>query len=255
MAYNDTNYERLMNLLVHPRQNYRKLVPYISSKILPFKRDILEFLGIDTLSRPYPGHETLLNFLNWKDGFFVQCGGNDGYGYDPTYYLEKFRGWEGVIIEPLPISKLCKKNRRRSTVVRAACVPFGFNETELTLIDCNSMSFVKGSKKDPARWIEASEKAQNLTAREIKVSACAVQRIIDQYAADKKIGLFVADVEGYELQTIEGLDFVKNRPSFILLEARDQEALSKLIDFLIPKKYSLISEIGSKDFLFKDETA
>ena len=35
-----------------------------------------------------------------RDGFFVEVGANDGVSYSPTYVLEKFLNWSGVLIEP-----------------------------------------------------------------------------------------------------------------------------------------------------------
>ena len=35
-------------------------------------------------------------------GFFVEAGGHDGYTQSNTYYLERARGWRGVLVEPMP---------------------------------------------------------------------------------------------------------------------------------------------------------
>ena len=42
-------------------------------------------------------------FNEKRDGFFVEVGANDGVSYSPTYILEKFLDWSGVLIEPNPI--------------------------------------------------------------------------------------------------------------------------------------------------------
>ena len=42
-------------------------------------------------------------------GTFIEVGANDGITYSNTYFLEKFRQWKGICIEPHPgaFEKLC----------------------------------------------------------------------------------------------------------------------------------------------------
>jgi len=171
-------------------------------------------------------------------------------------YLEKFKGWRGVIVEPLPISSLCQRNRKKSVVVQSACVGFDYPESTISFIDCNFMSFVKDSIENSSELIKLGEDSQNMVCREIIVPAKTVQSIIDEQTIISKgntIDLFVADVEGYELQILQGLDFSKNSPSFFLLEIQNSERLQMISEFLLPHKYSLLGEIGEKDYLFMKE--
>lgn len=253
MAYQETNIQKIKKLIKNPKDNVGKILPFIKSKIAPYHRDLCEFLGVEKYSKPYPGHEELLKHITKKNGFFVQCGGNDGYGFDPTYYLEKFRGWKGVIVEPLPISELCKRNRKNSKVIQSACVPFDYKESTVSFIDCNLMSFIKGGIENSSEWIKLGEEAQNMKCREIVVPTRTVQSIIDEQttiSGKAHIDLFVADVEGYELQILQGLDFFKNSPAYLLLEVQNSDRLQKINNFLLPHKYSLVGEIGEKDYLF-----
>ncbi|PIP69238.1 hypothetical protein COW91_00385 [Candidatus Nomurabacteria bacterium CG22_combo_CG10-13_8_21_14_all_32_8] len=256
MAFQETNIEKIKKLIKNPKENYGKIFPFVKSKIIPYMRDICEFFGIERYSKPYPGHKLLEKYITKKNGFFVQCGGNDGYGFDPTYYLEKFKGWRGVIVEPLPISSLCQRNRKKSVVVQSACVGFDYPESTISFIDCNFMSFVKDSIENSSELIKLGEDSQNMVCREIIVPAKTVQSIIDEQTIISKgntIDLFVADVEGYELQILQGLDFSKNSPSFFLLEIQNSERLQMISEFLLPHKYSLLGEIGEKDYLFMKE--
>ena len=253
MAYQETNLQKIKKLIQNPRKNIGKIFPFIRSKIAPYKRDLYEFFGSEKYSKPYSGHEALLKHITKKNGFFVQCGGNDGYGFDPTYYLEKFMGWEGIIVEPLPISKLCQRNRKNSVVIQSACVSFDYRESTVSFIDCNFMSFVKSSIENSSEWIKDSEQAQNIDCREITVPAQTIQSIIAGQAitsCNRPIDLFVADVEGYELQILHGLDFSRNLPTHILLESQNSDRLEKITDFLEPRGYSFVDEIDEKDYLF-----
>lgn len=240
MSYQETLNKKLEKLLSNPKENYKKILPFLKFIISPYVRRYYEFFGNYSLSRPYSGHYDLLEQLgNKKNGFFVQCGGNDGYGFDPTYYLEKGLGWKGVIAEPLPIYKLCQKNRSHSVVYNCATGAFNNSEKTISFVDCNLMSFVKDSINNEKEWIKAGEEAQKMKSQTIVVPIKPVQELIDDYfkmSKTRKIDLFVADTEGYEFAIIQGLDFTKNSPTFILLEIHNNSELSRIQKYLKEKK-------------------
>jgi FkbM family methyltransferase len=253
MTYHETSTQKIMKLLKNPRGNMSKVIPFIESKIVPYRRGLYEFFGSERYSHPYSGHEALAGYIKKENGFFVQCGGHEGYSNDPTYYLEKFKGWTGIIAEPLPaLSKICQKNRKNSIVIQSACVSSSYSEKAISFIDCSAMSFVKDSIEDSRDWIKASEECQDIKCREITVPAKTIQLMIDEHTigTSRKIDLFVADVEGYELETLHGLDFSKNSPTYILVEIRDNDRLQKISDFLTPQDYQLLDQIGENDALF-----
>ena len=255
MSYHESTLLKIKKLFTDPKNNIGKIKPFLRSKIEPYKRDIYELIGIDKLSRPYPGHEKLLQYIDIRDGFFVECGGNDGHFQDPTYYLEKFRGWKGIIVEPLPIGELCRRNRKKSTVYRTALVSKDDARKTVDFIDVNAMSFIEGSIEDEKEWVKAGEYSQKIERRKISVPAMTIQQVIDENRSKtgllEKIDLFVADVEGFELEVLKGLDFDTNSPTHILVEAHTDKRLSDIQEFLSSENYTYITEIGNRDFLFK----
>lgn len=246
--------KRIINLIKNPKDNIGKVIPFTMSKIRPRYRRLLESLRIYNLSKPYSNHVELLKEINFRDGFFVQCGGNDGYSNDPSYYFEKVLGWNGIIVEPLPIYKLCKNNRSKSKVYNNAVGSLNDKNKKVSFIDCNAMSFIKGSIKNEEWWINAGEKTQNLKSKTIELTLTTIQQIIDNHflnSTKKKIDLFIADTEGYEFPILNGLDFDKNSPSYILLEIYEDTELKKITDLLGTKGYKLIKSLEQRDFLFK----
>jgi len=253
MAYHESNTQRVKKFFKNPRENACKIIPFLKSKVTPLQRDVVEFIGIEKYSKPYSGHAKLLKYINKKGGFFVQCGGNDGFFQDPTYYLEKFRGWRGIIVEPLPISRLCQRNRKNSTVIKSACVSFSYRKATISFVDCNAMSFVKGSIENSSKQIKGGEESQKIKCREIIVPSQTIQSIIDREKTKIDMGdidLFVADVEGYELAILQGLNFSKNSPKFILLEIQTQKRLKEIEEFLDNHNYFMVDHIIEKDYLF-----
>ena len=44
----------------------------------------------------------LLKYINYKNGFYIDCGANDGVNQSTTWYFEKYLNWNGILIEPIP---------------------------------------------------------------------------------------------------------------------------------------------------------
>ncbi len=253
MAYEDTYLGRAKRLISEPRKEAVRVIPFLKSRLTPYYRRALETIGIYGLSKPYKNHNALLHFISSKNGFFVQCGANDGYGNDPTYYLEKAFGWKGIMVEPLPIYKACQKNRRASTVYNFATGSFEDRDKTVTFVDCYGMSFIKGSIENEKEWIEAGERTQGIKAKTIEVPLRPVQDIIDGHFAQhgvRKIDLLVADVEGYELSVLRGFDIAKNKPTWILLEIQTDARLREIQDLLAKNDYTLAAELEERDYLF-----
>jgi len=254
MAYHETNLQKIKKLVIDPRKNAHKIIPFIKNKIFPYQRDFYEFFGSEKYSKPYLAQDLLIKYLDQKNGFFVQCGGNDGYSSDPTYFLEKFLNWTGIIIEPLPIYYLCQRNRKKSKVYNHAAVSFDYERDDISFFDCHGMSIVKDSIPNQEEWLRSGELAQDITAREISVVAKPVQTAIDDYFSDhpvRQIDLLVADVEGYELNVLKGLDFVKNSPIQIMVEIHTPERKKDIDAYLKERGYQFVAELYTNDFLYK----
>lgn len=90
----------------------------------------------------------LKKYLNFRRGYFIEAGANDGVKQSNTLYFEKYKGWRGILIEPIPnLAKKCRINRPKCIVENCALVPFDFQETYIEMQYCNLMSLVKGAMK------------------------------------------------------------------------------------------------------------
>ncbi|MFA5000619.1 MAG: FkbM family methyltransferase [Candidatus Paceibacterota bacterium] len=235
----------------------KKIKPYLFAQLTILKRKIYEWWGDEKFSKPYLGHDKLLKYINKKGGFFVVGGGNDGYFQDPTYYLERFLGWTGIIIEPTRASRYCQINRPRSIIVKKALVSCDFLKPVLTLIDCNAMTIVKDDSFDYLDWVRAGEKAQKITAREITVPTSTLDSLLDEYFLSHKmrtIDLLTLDIEGYELEALRGLSFRKYKPNFLLIEIHSEKRQKKIGSFL-DYNYQLITIINGVDYLYQAKEA
>jgi FkbM family methyltransferase len=189
----------------------------------------------------------LQQYLNFDDGFFIECGANDGYTQSNTYYLEKTKNWHGVLIEGIPdLFKRCVIERPNASVFNYALVASDYAEASVTMHYANLMSMVDGAMKS------AEEQHNHLTEASIDnytvdVPARTLTAVLDEAGVAGQIDFFSLDVEGYELSVLQGLDFTRYKPTYILVEARYFDEVNGL---LVDAGYDMIEKLTIHDYLY-----
>ena len=95
-------------------------------------------------------------------------------------------------------------------------------------------------KKDP-RW---------KNKKKVQVQARKLSDILDQNSIDK-IDFFSLDVEGYELNVLNGIDFSRHAPELICTEIRNKnnsQSFFPIKSLLEDNQYTLISSVGHNYF-------
>lgn len=189
-------------------------------------------------------------FLTGKPGFFVEAGANDGVSQSNSLFFEKYYGWTGLLVEPVPtLAKRCRKNRPDCTVVNTALVPFGYPDETIEMHACNLMSLVKGAMKSEEADLEHIERGcqvQEIESQEIQVPAIPLSDLLDKHGV-KEIDLLSLDVEGFELSVLQGLDFSRHRPKWMLIEARFRDE----IDAYLKEHYTPVEALSHHDILYR----
>jgi len=192
----------------------------------------------------------LLPYLNFKNGFFIEAGANDGINQSNTLLFEKKYGWKGLLIEPIPdLAKQCRINRPNCIVENVALVPFDYDKPTIEMSYSNLMSLVKGSmasEDDERAHVEKGCEIQNITTYKIEVDVGTLTSILVKHNI-QKIDFLSLDVEGFELSVLKGIDFSKYRPKYILVEARFKDEIQNYLEDL----YDVVAQIGYYDILFK----
>ena len=209
-------------------------------------------LGLKRYSRPalHEIDRKLERYLSLDRGCFVEAGANDGYTQSNTYYLERFRGWHGVLVEPLPaLSERCRRERPASKVFCCALVADDYEGSTAPMLAANLTSLVRGAQKSP----EADEahcrlgaQIQETAVSEFDVPARTLTSILDEAGAGR-IDLLSLDVEGYELQALNGLDIERFRPRYLLVEARFRDEIDRRLN----PYYDPIDELSHHDVLYR----
>jgi FkbM family methyltransferase len=235
----------------NPQRGYQKVFPYLKARFSRARRHVAEWLGISYYSKPYTDQDKLVRLLKTqRNGFFVVCGGNDGFAFDPTYYLEKFLGWRGLIIEPLPDAALeCRRNRPDSIVIETALVDHSYQDPTISLYDCNFMSVTSQTNYDINHWVELGKQAQQLVVTERIVPATTLDHILSTQPTLPAIDLLVIDVEGSEHAILSGITFSTWLPKHILVELHTEDLKQKVFALLAPH-YNFVSSVDSADYFF-----
>jgi FkbM family methyltransferase len=115
---------------------------------------------------------------------------------------------------------------------------------------CKLMSLVKGARKSEAADQEHVRRALEIhhlkRAETIQVPARTLTDVLASHGITR-IDFFSLDVEGYELSVLQGLDFAKHRPTFLLVEATFRREIE---EFLRPW-YEPVAELSHHDLLFR----
>ena len=194
----------------------------------------------------------LEKYLNYSGGFFIEVGANDGYSQSNTYFLEKERGWCGILIEAIPdLYKECRQLRSNSTTYNCALVSSNYSDCYITMHYAGLMSLVDGAlklrsaeKKHISRGLKVQYIQNSYT---VSVPARTLTSILNEYSNVPEIDFFSLDVEGYEEQVLRGLNLKKYSPKYILVEARFFDAVHNCLK----GRYNLLKKINKLDCLYQ----
>jgi FkbM family methyltransferase len=197
----------------------------------------------------------LAAYVRKRNGFFVEAGANDGVSQNNTLYFERYRGWKGLLIEPIPeLARQCQISRPQALVEQCALVAEDAPDATLEMHYLDLMSFVPGARgsvvEDDAHFATAIQYLQPGEHPYVaRVPARTLTSVLDTHGI-RQIDLLSLDVEGYEAQVLKGLDFTRYRPSYILVEANDAQAVSALLSPMYDHVATLSQDRPMRDELY-----
>jgi FkbM family methyltransferase len=186
----------------------------------------------------------LLNYINYKNGFYIECGANDGVNQSTSWYFEKYLNWHGVLIEPVPeVYNELKNNRNNNNYFyNYALVSKEYNQQEINFT-FNNKDSLQAKKRLDSDLLKKNEKI-------ITVKCKTLENILDNKKIPKLIDFFSLDVEGYEFEVLEGINFNSVKFKYILVETEFPE---KMNNFLTQKKYKFLERLSNYNSLEKPE--
>jgi FkbM family methyltransferase len=145
-------------------------------------------------------------FRDSGPGFFVEVGANQPFELSQTWDLEQ-RGWTGILVEPQPDLAAALKQHRSAKVLAEACSSKVNSGKRLTLHLAGPHS--------------SFDRDLNLENVKPHGSAVVPTRTLDEIlieAGAPTIDFISIDVEGHELDVLDGFDLARWRPRLILIE-------------------------------------
>jgi FkbM family methyltransferase len=225
------------------------------------RRRLFELFGSDRYSHTalHEMDRKLARRLDWREGFFVEAGAYDGVIQSNTYWLERFRGWRGVLVEPVPhLYRQARRRRSAARVFNCALVPPDHDGNTVSMRYAGLMSIVAGVKgggeQERAQLMSAEMNGWDDVAYEITAPARTLTAVLDEAGAPSEIDLLSLDVEGYEASVLRGLDFGRYRPRFMLIEMDDPAARRPEVEAVIGDSYDLVEPLSPGDLLYERRT-
>lgn len=190
-------------------------------------------------------------FQRRGSGFFVEAGAYDGIAYSTSYLLERI-GWTGLLVEPIPHkAECCRRNRPRSHVVQAALgdkdsdsgVEFTFAEDPR---GGGMLSFLHADHAHVERC-----RTEQCELRSIKVPLRTLNTLLTELT--QSVDFLSLDLEGAELEALNGLDLSRYRPKLILVERQESAGDEAVLRHLSANGYVRSATKGSNYFFVLEE--
>lgn len=226
--------------------------------VISFRHDLMrarrlafERLGSARYSQPalHNMDVKLAAIIDRDGGVFIEAGGFDGFTQSNTYYLERFHGWRGILVEPMPeLAALARRNRPATKVVCGALVDRAYAAPTVTMEFGDLMTTV--SRPGAGEWVSQGLVLGWRDHRLEEVPARTLSSVIDE-AGCPPIDLLSLDVEGHEVSALGGLDFDRHAPAWILVEMHDMDAGRAAIVPVLGDRYVEHGELSPVDVLYR----
>lgn len=198
---------------------------------------------------------TLLKYLDFRNGVFIEAGANDGISQSNTALYEFDYGWTGLLIEPNPKKFFeCKERRQNSIVENYALVSDNYSK-DFILGNFDEIGYgesLTAMVYDNGDWVDEHllEHKNNIKEKLIEVPAITLNKLLAKHKVTK-INFVSLDVEGYEISVLNGFDLKKYQPDYIMIETTTFESRRKaILDYMRERGYNVIEELSCNDVLF-----
>lgn len=194
--------------------------------------------------------EKLEKYLDFEKGIFAEAGANNGIKQSNTYYLEAVKGWQGILVEPVPqLYAECVKNRPSAKVYQAALVSDYYAQETVELSYADLMTVVKENEGSEAHATKGKEIQNIAETYDFEAPALTLSKIIEE-SGFGKIDFLSLDLEGYEVEALRGLDLSRWGPRYLLVELRDLEKILSVLGTTYRQLEVLTDGTVYKDILF-----
>jgi len=220
--------------------------------------------AVDHLYRAQFGEDRVLwqVFRQRRSGFFIEVGAYDGVTLSNTFFLEQM-GWCGILVEPIyPLCVKAAQARQNSRVVHAACSRRGSQGTgRFTIADgVPVLSFLKADPDHVERCIREGAKLVEVDVPVVTLDDILLHERKQPPAGSGawrrnvgwQIDLVSIDVEGGELDVLDGFNLDRFKPKVLVLENERETGLA-IEPYLVRHGYRKFHRQVINDFYARDD--
>ena len=171
---------------------------------------------------------------------YIEAGANNGIFQSRSLGHVNDEEYFGILIEALPnVTEQCRRNRetKNCIVINSALVSFDYPDDTVE-INLHRRHTAMASVRDLDK---------NEYPNKIRVKAATLTDILTNLKIDK-VDAFYLDVEGYEFNVLDGINFDRINFRYILIETEFPEKLTK---FLSSKNYNFVERLSNYNFIEK----
>ena len=187
-------------------------------------------------------------FKHKRNGYFIECGANNGVFQSNTLELEKDYGWTGILIEAAPknLQKLYKVNRKSWIVPAGLSIK---NETmQVEFGDWFNLGQIVDEK--------LAKQFDKKKSKTISVTCLPLYSIL-LAMGNPTIDYFSLDVEGYEMDILKTIPFDKVDIKVISVEFKHIKekgwSVQDLENFMLSQGYIVHSKVVIDYIFVKNE--
>ena len=180
-------------------------------------------------------------FKDQPQGFYIEAGAHNGITLSNTYFFESI-GWTGLLVEAHPEAfKKCKENRPGSDVVHAALASTSEGSIRL---QCRS----KESADLLAMAVDDRKNGSNGHFDFVEVPKRSLNDLLKDHTGP--IDFLSLDVEGMELEALDGFDLERFAPRLLLIESNSEAERVAVQDYVERRGYIPGIQRGPNTFYF-----
>lgn len=152
-------------------------------------------------------------------GTFVEVGAYDGFTFSNTWGLAK-RGWEGLLVEPIPkLALKCRENHRHHPKVSVVQSAVGDHSGTVSLVIADALTTANHAQASEYRTVEWARPL--VTDASMEVPMITLDTLLEREKTPIGFDLLVVDVEGYEGAVFKGFDLSRWLPKMLIVELAD----------------------------------
>ena len=225
-----------------------------SNPVKTLLKSVGRFVGYDSFameSYSQEGEDRILaRLFNQKTGFYVDVGAHHPRRFSNTFLFYK-RGWSGINIDAMPSSMdaFCRERPRDINLEipiareRKTLTYFEFNDPAL-----NSFSETLSHSRKPPYKIIATRELETYPLKDV------LEKYMPQM---QQIDFLSVDVEGLDFEALQSNDWLKFRPSVVLVEDAKRSIShiqqSPIYQLLLKYNYQLYAKSANTCFYLSDE--